>query len=128
MINSRTIFIFAFEKNNYTLAYDRRTYSMCFKLNHRGITEILQYFFGQKLAEVVIRTLINNKFVEFITPYYRFNLISTDMDDNKFVDCAIAANAHYIVTNDHHFDVVKSTPFPSVDIIKLTDFSDLIKK
>lgn len=91
-------------------------------------TEILQYFFGQKLAEVVIRTLINNKFVEFITPYYRFNLISTDMDDNKFVDCAIAANAHYIVTNDHHFDVVKSTPFPSVDIIKLTDFSDLIKK
>ena len=50
------------------------------------------------------------------------------MDDNIFVDCAIAANAHYIVTNDHHFDVVKSTPFPSVDIIKLTDFSDLIKK
>lgn len=50
------------------------------------------------------------------------------MDDNKFVDYAIAANAHYIVTNDHHFDVVKNTPFPSVDIIKLTDFSDLIKK
>lgn len=36
-------------------------------------------------------------------PAYRFQLISTDPDDNKFVDCAIAANADFVVTEDAHF-------------------------
>lgn len=31
--------------------------------------------------------------IELITPYYRFGLIQADADDNKFVDCTIAANA-----------------------------------
>ena len=46
-----------------------------------------------------------------------FNLITADLDDNKFVDCAISANAHYIVTNDHHYDVLKSINFPNVNVI-----------
>ena len=32
---------------------------------------------------------------------FRFNLITVDSDDNKFVDCAIQANARYIMTNRH---------------------------
>ena len=35
--------------------------------------------------------------------YYNWNLISVDPDDNKFVDCAVAVNADYLVTNDKHF-------------------------
>ena len=58
----------------------------------------------------------------FFTPYYHFNLISADPDDNKFVDCAIQANAHYIVTNDHHYDVLRHIEFPKVGLIKLMDF------
>ena len=41
-----------------------------------------------------------------ISPSFRFNLISRDSDDNKFVDCAIAAEADYIITSDHHFDEI----------------------
>ena len=42
-------------------------------------------------------------------PHYTFALIEADKDDNKFVDCAIAANAKCIVTEDstgfvyHHY-------------------------
>ena len=50
------------------------------------------------------------------------HLIQADEDDNKFVDCAIVANARYIVTEDHHFDVLKSIPFPSVDVIGIDEF------
>ena len=32
-------------------------------------------------------------------PHYTFALIEADKDDNKFVDCAIAANAKCIVLN-----------------------------
>ena len=41
-----------------------------------------------------------------ITPSFHFNLITHDPDDNKFADCAIAAEADYIITEDGHFDAM----------------------
>lgn len=57
-----------------------------------------------------------------ITSFYNFNLIEADKDDNKFVDCAIAAHVKCIVTNDHYYDVLKTIPFPKVDVVRLVDF------
>ena len=49
-------------------------------------------------------------------------LLSTDLDDNKFVDCAIAADAEYIVTNDKHFNPLRDIQWPKVEIIKIAEF------
>ena len=38
-----------------------------------------------------------------ITPRFHFHVIVDDPDDNHFTDCAIAANADYVITEDHHF-------------------------
>lgn len=84
--------------------------------------EILQRLTDVRTAKDVIELIINNPYTRFITPYFHFNLIVADQDDNKFVDCAISANAKYIVTEDHHFDVLKQYNFPKVDIIKLEAF------
>ena len=88
--------------------------------------EILNRLAGKKTADLVLNTIIECKNVVFLTPYYHFNLISADPDDNKFVDCAIQANARYIVTNDHHYDVLRQIEFPKVGIIKLMDFIQMI--
>ena len=84
--------------------------------------EILKRFFNPKFAEAVIDAFMESGHVELINPAFRFNLITSDHDDNKFVDCAIMANAHYIVTNDHHYDVLRQIDFPKVGVIKLMDF------
>ena len=89
--------------------------------------EILERLFNHQFAETVVKTIVNSPFVEFVTPYYNFQLIKSDPDDNKFVDCAIAANARYIVSNDHHYDVLRQTSFPKVDVINLVDFMKLLK-
>ena len=88
--------------------------------------EILNRLAGKKTADLVLNTIIECKNVVFLTPYYHFNLITADPDDNKFVDCAIQANARYIVTNDHHYDVLRQIDFPKVGIIKLIDFLQMI--
>lgn len=88
--------------------------------------EILQRLIGNTAADVIIKSIINSPFVEFVTPYYRFNLIATDPDDNKFVDCAIAANARYVVTNDHHYEILTSIHFPHVDVITLQGFIEIL--
>jgi len=46
----------------------------------------------------------------FQETYIHFGLITVDVDDNKFVDCAVAADAEYIVTNDKHFEVLNKIP------------------
>lgn len=38
-----------------------------------------------------------------ISPSFFFRTISADRDDDKFADCAISANADYIITQDAHF-------------------------
>lgn len=55
-------------------------------------------------------------------PHFSFGLITADVDDNKFVDCAVVSNADFIVTEDHHFDVLKSVPFPHVTCIGINEF------
>lgn len=84
--------------------------------------EILGRLSGRETAEYVLDIITECQYVEFFSPQYRFNLITADPDDNKFVDCAIQANAHYIVTNDHHYDVLRHIDFPKVGLIKLMDF------
>ena len=64
--------------------------------------------------------------VEFITVDFFWNLITHDPDDNKFVDCAVASNADYIVTNDKHFDVLHTITFPKVNTLTLQQFIELL--
>ena len=54
-------------------------------------------------------------------------MIVSDPDDNKFVDCAFKANAHFIVTQDHHFDILKKIDFPKIDIINIDDLINLLE-
>lgn len=89
--------------------------------------EILQKLTSVEVAEYIMKTIINSPFVVFIDPFYKFDLIQADKDDNKFVDCAIAAQARCIISNDHHYDILSTIPFPHVEVIKLTDFMEILK-
>ena len=79
--------------------------------------EILERKTSHDLASTVIKTILNNPYTLLISPYFRFDLISSDPDDNKFVDCAVASNARFIVTHDKHFEVLKYVDFPRIEII-----------
>ena len=83
--------------------------------------EKLQQFTSNEFTEAALGVITNNPHTLFVTPYSHFNLISVDPDDNKFVDCAVAANAKFVVTDDGHFDVLKQIDFPKVNIIGLDD-------
>ena len=84
--------------------------------------EVISRNISVNVARYVIYTILERKNVKQITPYYKWNLIKADPDDNKFVDCAISANAKFIVTEDHHFNVLKTIPFPSVNVVSIDDF------
>ena len=88
--------------------------------------EILERKTSPKFAELALDAISNNPYTVFITPYYHFKLIVADPDDDKFVDCAVASNAKFIVTEDSHYDVLQNLDFPRVDVIKLDEIIQII--
>jgi len=48
--------------------------------------------------------------------------------DDKFVDCAFAANATFIVSDDKHFEALKEIQFPKIFVLKLKEFLGILTK
>ncbi|MEO8149610.1 MAG: PIN domain-containing protein [Bacteroidia bacterium] len=79
-------------------------------------------------AELFMSFLANIDNKIFIAPKMRMSMIAKDMDDNKFVDCAFAANADYLVSNDKVFKVLKTVEFPKINVLSIEEFIELINK
>lgn len=88
--------------------------------------EILGIKANQTVASMVVNIIRQSPNVMFIDARYHWNLITSDPDDNKFVDCAIVANADFIVTEDRHFSHLSSIKFPRVSILGLDEFGKMI--
>jgi predicted nucleic acid-binding protein len=89
--------------------------------------EILERKTNKNIASNVINLLQFLPNVEFHEVYFKWNLMTNDPDDNKFVDCAISGNVDLIVTNDKHFRILKNIDFPKLHIKSLNDFIKMIE-
>jgi len=86
--------------------------------------EIVGQQITPSIAENIVLLILNKSNVRLVTPHFRMELIQADPDDNKFVDCAFAANADYLVSEDSHFDVLKNTSFPKLNLVTLDEFME----
>ena len=84
--------------------------------------EILSNKTTKEIGHSVVEAIARLSTTIFQESYFHFGLITADLDDNKFVDCAVASDAEYIVTNDKHFEVLKTIMWPAISIIKIKDF------
>ena len=92
-------------------------------------TEILEEYeeiIGEKtnsyISHNIVEAIARLSTTFFQDTYIHFGLIQQDLDDNKFVDCAIASNAEYVVSNDSHFNVLKTIPWPKLTVLSLEEY------
>lgn len=90
--------------------------------------EVLSRNISPRVAEAIVYAILSRHNVIRKDPHYSFGLIEVDKDDNKFVDCAIAANAKCIVTEDNHFNVLKSIAFPKVEVVGIDEFLKYLER
>ena len=110
-------------------AFLRGDYNLCISNEIiEEYSEVLARNISPQVAEAIIYAILTRPNVIRKDPHYSFGLIETDKDDNKFVDCAIAANAKCIVTEDNHFKVLKNISFPKVEVIGIDDFKNFLSK
>jgi predicted nucleic acid-binding protein len=82
--------------------------------------------FSKETAELIIGAPWSLPNVKKIDVHFRLNLVPADVEDNKFSDCAFARNVHFLVTDDKHFNALKSVPFPVINVISLQAFKNLL--
>jgi len=85
--------------------------------------EILSEKTTREIAHNVVEAIARLHTTMYQEVYIHFGLIEQDVDDNKFVDCAVAADAEYIVTNDSHFSILKEIDWPKVAVITIREFA-----
>lgn len=84
--------------------------------------EIITRHSSADLANAVTDALLDLPNVRLITRYFSWNLISADPDDNKFTDCAIAAQARFLVSEDQYFAILRIIEFPKIEVIGVEEF------
>ena len=93
------------------------------------LTEYEEQFsqhWNPQTAEEIVGAMVELPNAIFTTVYYYLNLIAADNDDNKFVDCAFASNATYLVTQDNHFSILKKIDFPFIQVVSLQEFKQIL--
>ncbi|MFW5636369.1 MAG: putative toxin-antitoxin system toxin component, PIN family [Thermodesulfobacteriota bacterium] len=90
--------------------------------------EILEKKYSTSAAKLLLGTLDVLPNVHEITPNFYWNLIIQDPDDDKFVDCAISGNADHLVSEDSDFNILKSIDFPTVSVLNIQEFKEILKK
>ena len=84
--------------------------------------EVLKSKYSDTVAGNFLIALNELPNVYFVHVYFRWSLIIADPDDNKFVDCYVAAGAYYMITHDSHFNILKSITFPKVNLLTIDEF------
>lgn len=85
--------------------------------------EVIERHMGAEVSQVVLQAITELPNVEKVEVFYRWQLVR-DPDDNKFTDCAIAARAKCLVTNDSDFRALEEIDFPKVTILSLKEFKE----
>ena len=90
--------------------------------------EILAVHSSAEVAHNVVEAIARHPQTYFRESFFRFHLLSdVDKDDDKFVDCAISANADYIVTEYSHFNRLKQITFPRLMVLTLDEFNESLQ-
>jgi len=78
--------------------------------------EILARDFGynkQEIGGILERVL---RFVTLVIPSKKINAVKEDADDNKIIECAIEADAEYIISYDNH--ILRLKEYQGIKIVR----------
>ena len=82
----------------------------------------------KRLSMVEVGFIVSNfeRFSQKIKTKEVINEVKDDPDDNKFIECAVAASADYIITGDEH--LLKIEEFRGIRIVSCTEFLEIVSK
>jgi putative PIN family toxin of toxin-antitoxin system len=90
--------------------------------------EVFERRLGVPIAQAMMDLIMTLPNLLLVEKYYFWQAVEQDPDDNKFLDCAVAARAKYLVSDDKHFNPLRKRPLFEVEIVRYDEFEILYKK
>jgi len=74
------------------------------------------------IPEETLRYIISSldSIANFVNPEAKYDIVEKDPEDNKFIECAIAADADFIISGDAH--LLEISQFRKTKILNPSDF------
>ena len=88
--------------------------------------EMVAFRFSATAAHFVLSRLDIAPNVIYAEPYFNWQLIESDPDDNKFVDLAVASQVDYLVTNDSDFNSLAAYDYLPLRCVTLNQFRKIL--
>ena len=80
-------------------------------------------FSNEPELEELLRLFKKKNNITYIASTPKFSLIKDDPSDDKFIECAVVANAQYIISGDKHLLNLKT--FRNISIISPSEFLNI---
>lgn len=87
------------------------------------VVEILEVKFEYPQNKLITVENELASIIELVEPGARISVIKEDPDDDKIIECAVAAEANYIVSGDRH--LLSYGKYGNIEIIKAAEFLEL---
>ena len=87
----------------------------------RRVLRVKFFWSQERLDDLLLRL---DKFIQRVHPTITLDVVKTDPDDNRVLECAVAAGSQFIVTGDHH--LLQLGHYGGIQIVKVIDFLQLI--
>jgi uncharacterized protein len=88
--------------------------------------KVMQRDFKFTHQEVIEATTKILKVFQLVTPKEKIDIIKDDQTDNMIIECAVCANAQYIITYDKHLLQIKK--FRNIQILLPKEFTKTLKQ
>jgi len=88
--------------------------------------EILSQRIPRDIVLQILYNIENHPKTVKVSNYVRWNVVEADADDNKYVDCAVAAGAKILVSDDKHLRILKKKVPPLVDLKTLQEYHEYL--
>jgi putative PIN family toxin of toxin-antitoxin system len=86
----------------------------------RELADVLRTDLKWPEAEIIAQLKLMVRVTKIVEPKITLQVIKADPDDDRIVECAVAGNAHLIVSGDHHLAKLKE--FEGIGIVRPADF------
>ncbi|HEV7347757.1 putative toxin-antitoxin system toxin component, PIN family [Telluribacter sp.] len=83
--------------------------------------------YGIQRTDTTLDFLLMLPNIHLHNPSYLWQLIENDKDDNKFIDCFIASQSDFIISNDRHIHQIKTIGFPPIQVLRYEEFEQQYK-
>jgi uncharacterized protein len=88
------------------------------------VQRILTVKFSWSAEELQRETVRISRITTLVHPTQTLDAVPDDPDDNRVLECAVAANSRYIVTGDN--DLLRLGSYGGIRIVRVADFLKLL--